>query len=274
MPSIRSSAYRIGWWEHAELLEHLVSRPDIWSKSDENPNLWLRTHVSQWAEDGSPVEEPALGLLFEKEATGTFNVRPVPISWSAEGCDSYLERLLVHWTGYGHRQRVILFFMNTLGLTPETAELMSLALEELDADPDGSPRQDPEDLGPVQESMVPDALPPILPKPKDPADLGTWPLLSGGWLKLKLMGGMLRVQISLRDRLSKGFGPLLEGYVRPLDGRTRDYAMSMLMDASSAAPEFVSVADVEDKNDASGASLDEQIAAMEAILKERESEIS
>lgn len=130
---------QITWWEYAELLDHLNSRPDIW-KSDEG--LWIRTFNEN--------EETLIGLglqFIPPEETGPYrmySLQPTPVQWSESEVDAYLEKLCFYWTSYSTRVEFAKLMTSELKLDEETAWLMSIALMRATVEP----KENPEQTGP------------------------------------------------------------------------------------------------------------------------------
>ena len=217
---------KLAWWEYDELLEHLQDRPDIWTHDPEvNPFLWLRQD-RPWSEAEPVAQEPAVGLNFLPPGSPDspyrmYGVQILPLSWAEADCEAYVSRLIGSWTSYGLRiGREAL--LRDCRIAEEEVPLIALALGVLDhADgPVGPP------VG--SDEPVADALAPILPAPKDPLEIGTYLLSEGGYVRLRLAGGQIQTRLSIPSKGKRGlrsFGPVLEGYVRPIDGRIRDTAV-------------------------------------------------
>lgn len=231
---------RLTFWEYDELLEHLSDREDIWTHSEENELLWMRSAIS-W-ETGVEESLPAYALLFNppKDLASPYRIWGLDthtIGWTADVVDSHVERLLEHWTSYGQRKAASKLLTD---LNVAEAELVAIALASLDwttptpEDPEGETHL-------RQEGLWPDTLPPLSPPPPDPLDIGTYLLQGGmGWIRLRLAGGMIRITTSIQNRTAGGgFGSPMDGFVRPRDGRVLDAASSL---AGRTAPKKTSVA--------------------------------
>jgi hypothetical protein len=67
---------------------------------------------------------------------------------------------------------------------------------------------------PEQEEFWPKSVPPTVPS-TDASHVGTFLLASGGgWIRLRLLGGLLRAQLSVRT--PSGEALALDGFVRPV----------------------------------------------------------
>lgn len=215
---------RLCWWEVEELLEHLRSRPDLWTRSEESNALWLRTEPRL-----DDVDAQAFGLLIVEPSDKTspyrqYVLQTIPILWDAEHTSSYLAWLVSGWTSHQRRATLTKLLREALDTPPETAPLAAIAIEALDWSEDG-PEPEP-GLPPLQEELWPrDPLPPLVFE-KDPTLVGTFLLTQGaGWLQLRLNGGMLRVIAALRTKTGETLS--LQGLLRPTRGRARDAAAKL-----------------------------------------------
>lgn len=210
---------KITWWEFSDLIDHLMSRPDIWLQSDENEHLWLLTTAS---------ERSALGLLFSPPSDTVhpyrmYTVQAIGMEWADEHVEKYVHWLLHHWTSYNRRLGVEQFLIQELNIDPETAVPSAIALEALD----WTQGKVPEPLEPeIQEHLWPKTEVNISPTSPDPFHIGTFLFNGGaGWVKLRLVSGMIRTLLSIRAKT--GETVLLEGFTRPTHGRLYDTAAQL-----------------------------------------------
>jgi hypothetical protein len=199
----------ICWWEHDELIDHLASRQDIWTQSEDNPAMWLR----------STEDEALCALLLAPPAkTGPFRqyaVRVVPAAWSREECDKYVEALLNHWTSYLRRQQVETFLIDSLDVKPETASLAAIAIQANTES--GSVFTDPE-VEPIQADLFGATNE---PEPgKLPSEV-QYDIHPGGYLNLQPRGDSFYVRVSIptHKKYGGGYSSPLTGYIRPTCGR-------------------------------------------------------
>lgn len=218
---------QLTWWEYDELTEHLNDRPDIWTCDPEtNPWLWMRMD-RPYSEFDTVQQEPAAGFQFlppkdPESPYRQFSVMVVPMSWDGEACDDYLTKLLFGWTSYGQRLERTELLMKC-GVAADTAPLIALALGVQDHSDREAEMPTGKDVEPL-----PDSLAPLMPAPPDPLHIGTYLHAGGGYTSLRFAGGQMRVKISVPSANKRGllaFGPPLEGFVRPIDGRIRDTAV-------------------------------------------------
>jgi hypothetical protein len=225
---------RITWWEAEELFEHLTERDDIWTQSDDNPWLWMRSVSLQ------EREEAVLALSFQPPADESspyrcYALTVLPMAWPLERCARYLQDLLVHWTMFGERVRIERFLRSAQVHEPELLAIAISALRWTDEakDPDADP-------APVEQAAL---YPDVHPYPQieipDPLNIGTFLLTQGlGWLKLRYEAGLIRCEVSLQNA-GKGHGwshPLV-GHVRPKDGRVKDAAAELHRPSGENAPQ-------------------------------------
>ena len=211
----------ITWWEYDELVEHLSSRPDIWTRSDENEFLWLRS---------ASEEGPDAGLLFSPPSDPEspfrcYALETIPLGWDEDYLNVYITGLLTHWTSFSVRKRTEEFLIDELHIDPQTSHLSAIALESFDWTERSTSIT--ETTGPAP---LPDSIATILPPPKV-GHVGTWLLAGGGYVRLDFQNVLIRATISIPSEKSRGYGPPLEGFVRPYDGRTSD-AIAFLSSAS------------------------------------------
>lgn len=218
-----STPLQLCWWEVEELLEHMRSRPDIWTQSSDDARMWFRE------EPRNPATQAfALLILPPKDESSPFRLstlQTMAVSWDEEYISSYLLWLVSHWTSFRRRTVVTKFLESELGIDPKTAPLAAIAVEGLswDADetkePEAPPLQD--ELWPREITLPADAF------VSDPSLLGTY-LLSGsaGWIQLRLQGGMIRASLHIRAKDSPEI-LTLQGFLRPTNGRTRDTAAAI-----------------------------------------------
>jgi hypothetical protein len=199
------------WWEHAELLEHFGRREDIWEQNAENADLWLRTREGEALLAVHFVAPPDPESLFRQYAATVY-----PVTLSQEEADRYFVDLLRHWTSYGHRMQTEYFMREELKLPADTAALCAIALEsyEWQDNPPGDPENtiSPTDQG--LPGLRPDVRPPTF-ETDDPLEIGTYTLRDGGWVRLRMHGGMMKVELSIPNADSGGYDHPLSGFVRP-----------------------------------------------------------
>jgi len=211
---------KLTFWEYDELVEHFQERTDIWTQSEENPFLWVRT-VPLDAED-----QMVLALIFTPPASPDspyrlFDVQTMPMAWDEAFCERYTSRLFEHWTTFSERRRIEALLRSCKVGDPDLLAIAICALHWTeDSDPDA------EDATLHQERLWPDSVPPMYDIP-DPLDIGTFILVQGGYVKLRLQADCIQVTLSVRSAVGGGFGPPLKGHVRPPDGRARDAAASI-----------------------------------------------
>jgi len=212
--------YRLTWWEATELLDHLSRRPDLWFRSDDNPNLWAHCVT------GSDV--PGFGLLLSPPSDPSspyrmYGVQAVPLQWTPDEVRSYVSRLIRSWTTFSNREEISSFLQKELQVPTEQADFAAIAIEALEWKQDGGNSEPP---SPPEQTELWER-PPIRPSIDEPNHVGTF-LLSGqtGWMKLRLAFGMLRIEASIRPR-GTDRPVLLEGFVRPVRGAASDAAAAI-----------------------------------------------
>jgi hypothetical protein len=213
------------WWEVEELLSHLSSRPDLWEQAEGNDHLWLRT-VDDSLQCGIAILPPA----DERSPFRTFAVQEIPYDWDAEQTLSYITWLITNWTAYPNRLDVEEFLRTELSIDAAIASIAAIAIESFD----WRDRKTPEPPDPpVQEELWSKDVPPRL-LIEDASHIGTYLLSnSSGWVRLRLLGGMIRSQLSVRAKNGELIS--LDGFVRPLSS-----------DARSAAAKLAGWPDVDD----------------------------
>lgn len=128
-------------WERDELLDHLLSRPDIWQRNEENESLWLRLSQGEGL-CAIHIEEQALPSLTS-----------YPISWSESDTDDYVIELLSSWTEWGRRLRLVSLITENY---PECHAPEGMAITILSFEHDG--REDPEPAEDALDGvMIPEA---------------------------------------------------------------------------------------------------------------------
>jgi hypothetical protein len=200
------------WWEFEQLLDHLRTRQDIWSSPREG--LWLRSHSY---DDNTSC----LGLAISPPVkTGPFRqyvLRAVPFAWDAAQCDEYLTALVSKWTDYGTRRRYTEFLITEANIAPAVASSIATGLCAVDQgeipDVEAFPL-------PSTRELWPDVSDLDITTGYSERALRTYGIVGGGWLTVRLSGGMLHVRASLRSdgRYGGGYGGVFEGFVRPNDG--------------------------------------------------------
>jgi hypothetical protein len=213
----------IMWWEHEELLEHLSHRTDIWQRMEADPRNWIRLV------DDTPV---ALLVFRSPSATGPYRQHqvsciPVDNGWDNAWCQDYLLKLVCGWTSYKFRSATEEFLVSELKLDANTAHAAAIGIARIEQEPEPDP--DKPEI-PLQDPLF----------PKDEQEVLLRELLEidrtvsfhylagpkGGYVSIRLSGGMLRVRLSIPDPEADGFSNLgqLEGYVRPRQGNAIDAA--------------------------------------------------
>lgn len=133
-------------WEHAELVDHFLSRPDIWQRNEENEELWMRTYQAEALcaihLEGNPFDE-------------SFVLTSYPISWDEKQTDEYVSELLSSWTEYGRRQKLATFISGSRfdNLPSEIIAQKVLAFEH-EGRPDPEPPEDPLDGASIPEAWI------------------------------------------------------------------------------------------------------------------------
>ncbi len=212
------STFRLMWWEHAELLDHLNDRPDIWMQSPDVSSMWIRMEKSDLGAETPPAAATVVHFTPPSDETSPYRQYGVvfyPLAWTSEEIDTYFTRLLTKWTSYGRR----LEYAQTLEQCGvENAQLVAVALLSTDHvdSSDGLP--------PDWDEGIADGMRPLMAAPTDPLHVGTFLLSNGGYCRLDLRGGMLAVALSI-PHPGAGYGPVMKGFVRPIDGRIRDAAV-------------------------------------------------
>lgn len=200
------------WWEHEQLLDHLLSRTDIWSSPRQN--MWMRILSDK---DDTPV----IGLAISPPAkTGPYrqySIRQVPMAWTVEQCDEYLDHLCRKWTDYGTRLRYASFLVSELALDPAKAYAAAIGLCGVEQIGDTDPEQCPM---PTDRELWPDVEGPDLHIQHSERVLRTFGITGGGWLSVRLQSGMLRVRCALRSdgKYGGGYSGSFEGFIRPVNG--------------------------------------------------------
>lgn len=215
--------FQLTWWEYDELLEHLQSREDIWTCSDDNEFLWLRTQPVYHEETDEFTTTNGCALQFSPPSDGDsafrlYSLDAHLLEWTEEHCKDYVTGLLDHWTTYSLRSRVQKFMTADLQLADEMAMIAAIAVTSFDHSEE---RKDPDGDEPVirpSDVVVYDQFPRL----PDPFDVGTWLLAGGGYVKLRLNQNVLSVTLSIPS-LSDGFPYPLKGVVRPLTQSVQDY---------------------------------------------------
>jgi hypothetical protein len=207
--SAASAATQLTWWEAADLLDHLSSRPDIWTQSNENEHVWFRT-----TDDDESLQ---CGIVFIPPADvqspyRLFHLQEIAYDWTADHTAQYVSWLIANWTTRRHRLDVEKFLCEELSIEPATAFMAAIAIGSFEWT--GIRSAEPTTASPTQEEFWPRDTPPRI-LTDDRTHIGTY-LFSGGagWVRLRLIGGMIRTQISIRART---------GEVIPLDGLARPF---------------------------------------------------
>jgi hypothetical protein len=74
------------WWEVEELEEHLSSRLDVWTQSEDDPRIWLR------ASDDASSFLCGIQLLPPSES-GLSSIYELSFDWTVDHTSSYVEWL-------------------------------------------------------------------------------------------------------------------------------------------------------------------------------------
>jgi len=184
--------------EHSELLDHFEQSSDIWMQSDENPSLWLRS------DDSGPL----CAVQFVP-ADPVVHVSGVPIAWTLEEMDAYLERLLEHWTSFLHRKSVEAFLRDELHVDADTAELSAIALSQLAV--------------PSPKGLAPDL--PEIPVQTPPGEIGLFQIVGGGYVLLRMRDDLLHATLSVpSNRQHSSFGPPFTSVFRTHSMHTKNAA--------------------------------------------------
>jgi hypothetical protein len=193
--------------EKIELIHHLEDRDDIWINME---GTWVRQRG----------ESACLALAFIP-MDDLFKVDITPMDWEGSDCEEYLEKLLNHWTDYRGRKEQEKLFQQVLGLDEETSHQLALQCSAIQSGDNLDPEQHA--LPVVQDRLFPDTLPESIP-PIPTNHIGTFQIAGGGYVRLSLNGGQLRVEMSVRAAHGGGFTSTLTGFVRPRTGDTRTTA--------------------------------------------------
>jgi len=200
------------WWEYNELLEHLISRPDIWTESEGQPGLWLRSSSEG---DGCGV------LLVPPVKTGPYRqyvLRSVPMTWDAQRTDDYIHELLTHWTSYNYRLDLTTLFTEELHLDQRTASNVAIAAVRLGQGPEFDPDHLPE---PTQSNLVDGDTGFTHTAGLNEPLRRVFYLTGGGYVCFRPSGGLLTVDISVKVREGFTGAGQFSGHVRPRNGDLR-----------------------------------------------------
>lgn len=204
----------ITWWEYEELLDHLRSRPDLWTL-DDTTGMWLRTN-----ENSDPCVALAIRGPSNTGPYRQYNVGIIPMDWTVEESDAYVLRLVSMWTSYGIRMKTVELLTTDDGILmePKTAMAVSVAIGAME----NEPRFDPEKEKLFVQGKLPDFMSGFAPDPFEQGRALHF-INGGGYLSFARRGDMLQVKISLKHPKSGGFGGCgqLTGYVRPQNGDMR-----------------------------------------------------
>jgi hypothetical protein len=222
------------WWEYDEAIEHMLERDDIWTRSEENDFLWLRSQTL-WAEDGTCRSVSGLAVQFIPPVDASspyrmFSVQMHVMDWDPDYCKTYFTSFFKHWTTYGERMRIAHFLHTELGLPEDHSSLGAIGLTAMEHD---IVDPDPENVPHTVQALLPDLTGVVVEQRKDPSHLGTWLLRDGGYVSLHLTHEMLAVSISILSSHKQGYGPPLRGFVRPPSGNIHAYAEMILGKAES-----------------------------------------
>jgi hypothetical protein len=204
------------WWEHDELLEHLRSRPDLWT---EDNDLWVRFARR-------PVDEEQIAVfamqLLPPVGTGRFRMytlHSTPVVWEDTTVTEYLEWVLRNFTTYGARIETVRILTEELGVPLDKANMGAVVLSHTHCV--GSIYEQPQYFEP-DAMQRPD---PLLPVPVQQRVLGQWELVRGGWLRLcengsQLLSILLDINGHQSEHRANAFpGPSVvafRGMVRPI----------------------------------------------------------
>jgi hypothetical protein len=209
------------WWEHSELIEHLAARPDLWAQDEENEYLWIRVDD----DSGSNL----CGVVFVPPANLTspyriYHLHEVSYDWDSDYTTRYVEWLVSNWTTRPNRLAIEKFLEEDLDVQTETAFAAAIAIESLDWSEARKPAVEPD--VPTREEFWPKNVPPYV-LTEDPTHIGTYLLTGGaGWIRFRLTGGMIRMQVSIRTR---------SGEIIPLDGFVRSFTSNARSAAAKIA---------------------------------------
>lgn len=190
--------------EHAELVEHLRSRPDIWTESNEAKFFRL---------DRDPEGNffPIFALLIASRGSGplrTYSVSAVSLRNDDAEADSLTRNLVEGFTSYNTRVALTHFFMDELKLDSNMAVAASIAATKIVYD------------GELVPTGVEDAVQGTLPGMPEEQRL-LYGIAGGGYLALRLQGNAFRAEASLRDEDRNGFLQF-RGWLRPVNGTAKD----------------------------------------------------
>jgi hypothetical protein len=193
---------QVTWWELEELLDVFRSYPDD-HFSQLAPNMWLRSG----SRVGPPVPWYGIAIVPPRaHKYGCATLRTSLIDQSRPNID--LEWLVLKFTSYNIRLRITEALVEELKIDQRTATLMGIGLSYIALiSPDPSSEEfslsDPDRVDNLQ------AVERVLPT------------FGGGWTKLRRVGrGVVNCRVSCKAYDDTGFGPVLVGLLRPMDGRT------------------------------------------------------
>ena len=215
---------RITWWEYEELLEHLESRPDLWTPSPSKPNTWARCSSDQ-IEMLLGFSEPAKPGPYRMYGIGA-----IPVNWTPSESEKYLSELVSGWTSYSIRLSIVNLLETELGIPQDKAFVAAIAIARMFVDP--TPHDPDASETPLQAELYED--------PKDVYGDSLIPcrreyLMKGGHLSLEPVGGQLRIKIIMPTlmrsglMLALGYGYELRGFVHPVRGSI-EQAKELLID--------------------------------------------
>jgi hypothetical protein len=207
---------RIPAWEHADLLDFFEGRFQ-WI-GNENKTLFLRV-IDETQQMAVKIDPPkSSGPL------RLYTVTAIPLEWSTENCDEYLQRILSHYTGYAMRKRFEQLLGEECGLGTK-AYAAAIALSGIVAEPDISFETPSEQL-PLEARTEQ-----VWQLGKEPPFV-TWLLArgtgGGGYMKISWRAEQLHVEISAADPEHGGFTHPLRGILRPRVGSARASAERLL----------------------------------------------
>jgi hypothetical protein len=192
---------QVTWWELEELLETFRSYPSDHFEQLA-PNMWLRSG----SREGPPVPWYGIAIVPPRaHKYGCATLRTSLIDQSRPNVD--LEWLVLKFTSYNIRLRITEALAEELKIDQRTATLMGIGLSYI-----------------ALVSPEPSGVSEAIPEPFDVEDVvARQRLLShlgGGWTRLRRVApGLAQATISCKGYDDTGFGSLLVGFLRPVDGR-------------------------------------------------------
>lgn len=207
------------WWEAEQLIDHINSRPDIWSNTA--TGQWLR---QQSYEDSTGLLGIAITGLSPKGPFQKYTFTLVPLFFTKEQATDYFTNLCIQWTDYGQRERYTRLLIAEGNIDAAKAGLLATALCATDYGVvEGYSTTTPTEL-------IPDIRNLGIIGQVDERAVRAFGITGGGWLRVSFTNGMLKVRASLRTSgdYGGGFGGEFEGFIRPSDGNVQLAAAFLL----------------------------------------------